>query len=68
MKYLSLFLSGYFFGGAVDHFILALLRSPNTAYGIKTGVAGNWWLGAFDLVLAAIALFWFVNSLRRRSN
>lgn len=51
---ISLFLSGLFFGGAVDHLILALMNSPLTPYGLKLGVIGNWGLAALDLVLAAL--------------
>lgn len=63
MKNTSLFLSGFFFGGAVDHLILALLRFPYTAYGFKWGVVGNWFLAALDATIAAL-LYWFF--LRKR--
>jgi hypothetical protein len=49
----SLFFSGVFFGGAVDHAILGLMKSPATPYGIRWGVTANWLLAAFDLALAA---------------
>jgi hypothetical protein len=50
---LFLFTSGIFFGGAVDHVILALKRSEHTPYGVRSGVAGNWWLAALDTAIAA---------------
>lgn len=48
----SLFLAGFFFGGAVDHVILAIMNSPFTAYGIRSGVGGNWLLALLDLLIA----------------
>ena len=51
---ISLFLSGLFFGGAIDHVILALMKSPLTPYGVDLGVIGNWGLAVLDLVLAAL--------------
>ena len=50
----NLFLSGLFFGGAIDHVILALMRSPLTPYGMNVSVIGNWGLGVLDLVVAAL--------------
>lgn len=58
----SLFFSGFFFGGALDHGILGLMKSPATPYGLRWGVTGNWLLAAFDLAIAAI-LFWFSRPL-----
>jgi hypothetical protein len=58
----SLFLSGLFFGGALDHVILALRGATETHYGIAAGVAGNWAFAAFDIVVT-IALY----LLHRRS-
>jgi hypothetical protein len=49
----GLFFSGVFFGGAVDHAILGIMKSPATPYGIRWGVAANWLLAAFDCALAA---------------
>ena len=51
---ISLFLSGLFFGGAIDHVILALMKSSLTPYGLWLGVIGNWGLAVLDLVLAAL--------------
>jgi hypothetical protein len=62
----SLFFSGVFFGGALDHAILGVMRSPVTPYGIRWGVAGNWLLAAFDLAVAAV-LYWFSRSLEAAS-
>lgn len=54
---LALFLSGLFFGGAVDHIILAEARSALTPYGVAVGIGGNWLLAALDGALAAL-LYW----------
>jgi hypothetical protein len=50
----ALFASGIFFGGAVDHAILAAMRRDVTPYGVKAGVAGNWMLAATDPVVAGL--------------
>ncbi len=52
---IALFLSGLFFGGAVDHAILAMKRSELTPYGLAFGVKGNWGLAGFDFVLALVS-------------
>lgn len=49
-----MFMSGLFFGGALDHVILALKRSELTPYGIRAGVRGNWGLAALDGMLTVI--------------
>ncbi len=49
----ALFASGVFFGGAIDHAILAAMRRDRTPYGIRSSVAGNWLFAAADLALAA---------------
>jgi hypothetical protein len=51
---LTLFLAGLFFGGALDHVVVALMNSPSTPYGIRWGVAGNWALAALDIGLAGL--------------
>lgn len=51
----AVFCSGLFFGGAIDHAILALKGAERTRYGVRVGVAGNWLLGALDAVLALAA-------------
>jgi len=53
---LALFASGIFFGGALDHAILAAMRRDVTSYGVKAGVSGNWLFAAADLALAALLL------------
>jgi hypothetical protein len=53
----SLFISGLFFGGTIDHVIFALLKSSTTPYGINLGKSGNWWMALFDLALTAV-FFW----------
>jgi hypothetical protein len=55
---IALFLSGLFFGGAIDHVILALMNSPFTPFGISRGVIGNWGFAALDVVLAALFYAW----------
>ena len=50
---LGLFLSGLFFGGAMDHAILASLGRQVTPYGWESGVLGNWLLAGLDLAIAA---------------
>ena len=62
---LALFVSGLFFGGAIDHGILASLGRPVTPYGWESGVMGNWLLAGLDLVIAA-GLYGFHQSQERR--
>jgi hypothetical protein len=50
-----LFLSGLFFGGALDHAILALKGETRTPYGVAAGVRGNWAFAALDAALALAA-------------
>ena len=50
--WIALFASGMFAGGAVDHVVLALMRSPLTPYGVRSGVAGNWLFEAIDALVA----------------
>ena len=50
----TLFLSGLFFGGAIDHVILAVQRSPLTPYGLRFGVGGNWGLALLDLAVTTL--------------
>lgn len=50
----ALFASGLFFGGAIDHAILAAMRRDVTPYGVKAGVAGNALFAVADLILAAV--------------
>lgn len=63
---LALFLSGLFFGGAIDHAILAVMRSDLTPYGSHVGVAGNWGFAALDVGLAA-TLYWAHRRRERRA-
>jgi hypothetical protein len=49
---IPLFLSGLFFGGAIDHAILALTRSEHTPYGARVGIRGNWAFAGLDLVIS----------------
>jgi hypothetical protein len=54
---LALFLSGLFFGGAIDHVILAVIGQRVTPYGVVAGVSGNWALAALDLALTLVLLW-----------
>lgn len=49
----ALFCSGVFFGGAIDHSILALKGAHRTPYGLESDVAGNWIFAALDALAAA---------------
>lgn len=60
----GLFLFGLFFGGAIDHAILASLGREVTSYGWESGVIGNWLLAGLDLVIAA-GLYAFHRSKER---
>ena len=51
---ITLFLSGLFFGGAIDHVILALLHSERTPYGARVGIKGNWTFAGLDFFLAVL--------------
>jgi hypothetical protein len=62
---LALFASGLFFGGAVDHVVLLVLNSPQSAWGFRVGIGGNAALAALDFTLAG-ALFAFYWRLGRR--
>jgi hypothetical protein len=53
MRAAAFVLAGVFLGGALDHAILAIARSPRTPYGIRSGPHGNWMLALFDLVIAS---------------
>jgi hypothetical protein len=45
---LALFVSGLFFGGVLDHALLALQGSEVTPYQIHVGVMGNWGFALLD--------------------
>ncbi len=51
---LALFLSGLFFGGAIDPVIRASMGPEFTPYGIRSGVRGNWGLAILDGGLAVL--------------
>jgi hypothetical protein len=51
----AIFVSGVFFGGAVDHAILALKRDERSPYGVRIGVRGNWFMAGLDSAVAAAA-------------
>jgi hypothetical protein len=61
----SLFASGVFAGGALDHVVLAVKGSPRTPYGIRLGVKWNWVLAASDAALA-VAAYQLHRRLERR--
>jgi hypothetical protein len=50
----ALFASGMFFGGAIDHALLAAMRRDVTPYGVKVGVSGNCLFALADLAAAAV--------------
>jgi hypothetical protein len=50
----ALFLSGLFFGGAIDHMILAVMGSNVTPYGLHSGIWGNWALASLDMSLTVL--------------
>jgi hypothetical protein len=60
----AVFLAGLFFGGAIDHAILAVAGRTDTPYGVRSGVAGNWALAALDVALSAIC--WRTHSVFER--
>ena len=51
-QYTALFLSGFFFGGVVDHVILAIIRSPITPFGLQANPKRNLIYAAFDFIIA----------------
>lgn len=51
---IALFLSGLFFGGAIDHAILALLHSERTPYGARVDIRGNWAFAGLYFVIAVL--------------
>ena len=51
---LALFMSGIFFGGAIDHMILAAMGSELTHYQIRVGVGGKWAFAVFDAVVMVL--------------
>jgi hypothetical protein len=63
---LALFVAGIFFGGAIDHLILAAVGSETTPYGVRSGVAGNWALAGLDLGLTAAMYAWHRWLVRKR--
>ncbi len=63
---LALFGSGIFFGGAVDHVILAAKGSEITPYGVHSDIVGNWMFAGLDLGLAVslyILYRWLVKKM-----
>ena len=63
MSKAALFASGMFFGGAIDHAILAAIGRDVTPYGVKVGVSGNWLFALADF--AAAAVFFRMHAARR---
>jgi hypothetical protein len=49
-----LFMSGFFFGGFVDHAILAAAGLEMTPFGVQAGIGGNWILAGLDAGLAVL--------------
>jgi hypothetical protein len=61
-QFISLFVAGIFFGGAIDHVVLALARSKQTAYGINFGIAGNWLLAGLDILITLLLYGYFIRT------
>ena len=62
----AVFLAGLFFGGAIDHVILAVMGRTETPYGVHSGITGNWALAALDLILTVVC--WMAHrSFERRA-
>jgi hypothetical protein len=51
MAKIAVFFAGLFFGGAIDHMILAAAGRTTTPYGIEVGVVGNVALAGLDFLL-----------------
>jgi hypothetical protein len=49
---LALFVSGIFFGGSIDHVVLAVMNSALSPLGLEVGALGNWLFGILDAVIA----------------
>jgi hypothetical protein len=62
----SLFLAGVFFGGMLDHTLLALRGETETHYGLAVGVAGNWAFALLDLGVT-VAFYLLHRRLEQRS-
>lgn len=52
----AILVAGIFLGGAMDHAILALRRSPMSPYHVRVGVSGNLALAVVDLAVALAAV------------
>ncbi len=64
---ITLFLSGLFIGGSIDHLILVLKRSEFTPYGVRSGVRGNAILATLDGGLAILLHYHFgKENIKRR--
>ena len=51
---LALFLSGLFFGGALDHILFIVFDSPTSHYGLQIGTAGQLGFATLDVSLAVL--------------
>lgn len=51
---LALFLSGFFFGGGLDHLIFIAMRSPTSHYGLSLGIPGQLGFAVLDLGLSTL--------------
>jgi hypothetical protein len=63
--YLYLFLSGFFFGGTVDHIIFAV-RGTLAPYGVKLGFTGNILMALLDLVIASVLFLIFKRKIHKK--
>lgn len=64
----ALFLSGLFFGGLIDHVILALAGFETTPFGVAAGVMGNWLFAGLDAGIAALLLMLHLRLERARQD
>jgi hypothetical protein len=51
---LALFLSGLFFGGALDHLVFVALKSPTSHYGLRLEPSGQLAFATLDMTIAAV--------------
>jgi hypothetical protein len=51
---LALFLCGLFFGGALDHLLFVVLKSPTSHYGLRLEPSGQLAFAALDLIVASV--------------
>jgi hypothetical protein len=63
---LALFLSGLFFGGALDHVLFAAFESPTSHYGLQLDVAGQLGFAALDVTTPHCCTCFITDGLESR--